>query len=86
LTTGDWHKALVWGRIREMAKPALDLTKLTAEEKLELIDELWTSISPDEFPLAPDQRDELNRRLDLLDEEGPVGITWEHVRAEMTSG
>jgi putative addiction module component (TIGR02574 family) len=67
-----------------MAKPALDLTKLTPEEKLELIDELWTSISPEEFPLTDEQRAELHRRLDRLDEDGPTGISWDSVRAEMT--
>jgi putative addiction module component (TIGR02574 family) len=67
-----------------MAKPALDLTKLTPEEKLELIDELWTSISPEEFPLTDEQRVELHQRLDHLDEEGPTGVPWDSVRAEMT--
>jgi putative addiction module component (TIGR02574 family) len=69
-----------------MAKPAFDLTKLTAEEKLELIDELWTSITPEEFPLTAEQRSELHRRLDHLDEEGPVGVSWDSVRLEMTRG
>lgn len=71
-------------KLLEMAKPAFDLTKLTPEEKLELIDELWTSITPEEFPLTAEQRAELHRRLDRLDEEGPVGVSWESVRAEMT--
>ncbi len=66
-----------------MAKPALDLTQLTPEEKLELIDELWTSISPEEFPLTTERRTELHRRLDHLDEEGPVGLSWGGVRHEM---
>jgi putative addiction module component (TIGR02574 family) len=68
----------------EMAKPALDLTQLTAEEKLELIDELWTSITPEQFPLTAGQRTELHRRLDHLDEEGPAAMSWESVRLEMT--
>lgn len=67
-----------------MAKPALDLTKLTPEEKLELIDELWTSMTPEEFPLRDEQRAELHRRLDRLDEDGPTGVSWDSVRAEMT--
>jgi putative addiction module component (TIGR02574 family) len=67
-----------------MAKPALDLTQLTPEEKLELIDELWTSITPEQFPLTVAQRTELHRRLDHLDEEGPAGPSWESVRLEMT--
>lgn len=35
-----------------MAKPALDLSKLTAEEKLEMIGDLWASLSPAEIRAA----------------------------------
>jgi putative addiction module component (TIGR02574 family) len=66
-----------------MAKPPLDLTQLTPEEKLQLIDELWTSLTPAEFPLTTERRMELHRRLDHLDEEGPVGESWGGVRHEM---
>ena len=71
-------------RLVEMAKPALDVTQLTPGEKLELIDELWTSITPEQFPLTAEQRAELHRRLDHLDEEGPGATSWESVRLEMT--
>jgi putative addiction module component (TIGR02574 family) len=67
-----------------MAKPALDLAQLTPAEKLELIDELWTSLTPEEFPLTAEQRAQLHRRLDHLDEDGPIGVSWESVRPEMT--
>jgi putative addiction module component (TIGR02574 family) len=67
-----------------MVKPALDLSRLTPKEKLELIDELWTSITPEEFPLTAEQRADLHRRLDHLDEDGPVGVSWDSVRLEMT--
>lgn len=59
------------------------MTVLTPAEKLELIDELWTSPSPEDFPLTEEQRKELHRRLDRLDEEGPIGTSWESVRREM---
>ena len=68
-----------------MGKPALDLSKLTADEKLELIDDLWQSLSSDDLPLSSELRAELDRRLDRLDLEGPVGVPWEDVRAEMTT-
>jgi putative addiction module component (TIGR02574 family) len=67
-----------------MAKPALNLAALTPEEKLELIDDLWASIGADDLPLTPEQQAELDRRLDRLDREGPVGTDWDDVRAEMT--
>lgn len=67
-----------------MAKPALNLGALTADEKLELIDDLWASIDFDALPLSPEHRAELDRRLDLLELEGPVGVPWEAVLAKMT--
>jgi len=67
-----------------MAKPALDLTALTPDEKLELIDDLWGSLKPEDFELSPEQKAELDRRLDRLDREGPVGTSWESVRAKMS--
>jgi putative addiction module component (TIGR02574 family) len=69
-----------------MGKPALDLSKLTAEEKLDLIDDRWRSFSPDDLALNSDLGAELDRRLDRLDREGPNGIAWEDVFAEMTAG
>lgn len=68
-----------------MGKLAIDLSKLTAGEKLDLIDDLWRSLSPDELPLTTELRAELDRRLDRLESEGPVGVPWEDVLAEMTT-
>jgi putative addiction module component (TIGR02574 family) len=69
-----------------MGKPALDLSKLTADEKLDLIDDLWRSLTPDDLVLGPALRGELDRRLDRLDRDGPVGVAWEDVYAEMANG
>ncbi len=69
-----------------MAKPALDLSSLTPDEKLELIDDLWGSLWSEDFALTHEQQAELDRRLDRLDREGPVGNAWETVRAKMSRG
>ena len=69
-----------------MAKPALDLSSLTSDEKLELIDDLWGSLKPEDFELTPAQQAELDRRLERLDREGPVGNSWDDVRAKMSRG
>ena len=66
-----------------MAKPAVDIDKLTREERLDLIEQLWDSLGDDDVPLTTAQREELDRRLDRLDREGPVGIPWERVRGDM---
>ena len=59
--------------------PNLDIETLDAEERLRLLERLWDSLSPDEVPLTNPQRQELDRRLDDLEREGPVGIPWEDV-------
>lgn len=69
-----------------MGKPAIDLSKLTADEKFELIDDLWRSLTPDDLALSSELRAELDPRLDRLDSAGPVGVAWEDVRAEMRTG
>lgn len=59
----------------------VDLVKLSPEERLRLIDEIWESLStsPDSIPVTDAQREELDRRLDDLEREGPVGIPWNEV-------
>jgi putative addiction module component (TIGR02574 family) len=64
-----------------MNKRAVDITALTTEERLSLVEELWDSLvtQPEAVPLTRPQREELDRRLDDLEREGPVGIPWDEV-------
>jgi len=59
----------------------IDITALSREEQLQLLEKLWDSLSstPKAIPLTNAQREELDRRLDALDREGPVGIPAEKV-------
>jgi putative addiction module component (TIGR02574 family) len=59
----------------------IDIAKLSPEERLELLEQLWDSLSdtPEAIPMTDAQRKELDRRLDDLDREGPVGIPWNEV-------
>jgi putative addiction module component (TIGR02574 family) len=59
----------------------IDIANLSFEERLRLLDELWESLSrtPEAIPLTEAQREELDRRLNELDREGPVGIPWDEV-------
>ena len=59
----------------------VDIANLSAEERLRLLEELWDSLSatPEAVPLTSAQREELDRRLDELDRDGPTGIPWEDV-------
>ena len=53
----------------------IDITTLSREEQLQLLEKLWErlSLTPEAIPLTDGQREELDRRLDELDREGPVG-------------
>jgi putative addiction module component (TIGR02574 family) len=70
-----------------MSKPDVDIASLNPEERLNLLEELWDSLAstPDAVPLTPAQRAELDRRLDDLDAEGPVGIPWDEVLSRIRS-
>ncbi|WP_437898283.1 addiction module protein [Sorangium sp. So ce124] len=67
-----------------MGRAALDITRLSRDEQLDLLDELWASLGrdPDALPLSDAQHVELDRRLDELEAEGPVGLTWDEVVAQ----
>ncbi|HKI03594.1 MAG TPA: addiction module protein [Thermoanaerobaculia bacterium] len=68
-----------------MGKAALDISRLSRDEKFELLDQLWESLGqdPEAVPLTDCQREELDRRLDELDSEGPTGISWDEVVARV---
>ena len=70
-----------------MSKPELDIAALTTEERLSLLEQLWDSLAatPEAIPLTEAQREELDRRLDDLDVEGPVGIPWDEVLSRIRS-
>ena len=59
----------------------IDIGSLSSEEQLRLLEQLWESLSatPEVIPLTNTQREELDRRLDELDREGPTGIPWKEV-------
>jgi putative addiction module component (TIGR02574 family) len=55
-----------------MGKVALDIKRLSRDEQLDLLDQLWETLGrdPEAFPLTDSQREELDRRLDELEAEG----------------
>jgi len=70
-----------------MSNPAPDITQLSREEQLELLDRLWDSLGrdPDALPLSDAQKAELDRRLDEIEAQSPTGLTWDQVAAHARS-
>lgn len=66
---------------------AIDISNLSKEDKFVLLDELWAEMErePSPLQLSNEQRLELDRRLDAMDKEGPIGLTWEEVLTQHDS-
>ena len=64
-----------------MALPDIDLDQLSTEERLRLLERLWDSLSRDlsRVPLTDEQRAELDRRIEEMDQDEQLGIPWEDV-------
>jgi putative addiction module component (TIGR02574 family) len=59
----------------------IDIDGLTREEKLDLLERLWDSLASTQeaVPLTDAQRDELDRRLDEMERDGPIGTPADEV-------
>ena len=65
-----------------MGSSAIEFEHLSRDERLDLIEEVWESLTHDareELPLTDEQVAELDRRLELLDRDGPVGVSLEQL-------
>ncbi|ESQ74062.1 addiction module protein [Asticcacaulis sp. AC402] len=60
-----------------------DIKRLSVEERLELIGDLWDSIEAERLPVPDAHRAEIERRLATLDEDIKLGTAWEDLKAEM---
>jgi len=62
---------------------AINVQQLSRDERLELIEQLWDSLSDDErdsLPLTAEQVQELDRRLDAVERQGATGIAPDELR------
>jgi len=60
-----------------------ELGRLTVDERLDLIGQLWDSLEHEALPLSSAQQHELDRRLETLDDDRAAGVSWEALRAEL---
>ena len=70
---------------RVVSDAAIKIDALSPEERLDLPERLWDSLvrTPADVPVTPEQRAELDRRLDDLDRDiqqgGELGVPWDEV-------
>ena len=66
-----------------MGAPRFDISKLDPAERLQLVEQLWDSLTPDQVPLTPNQAEELDRREALHDADPGRGRPWREVLDEI---
>lgn len=57
-----------------------DLDKYTNAEKILLAEELWESVSKEKLELSDTVKQELDRRISLVEEDKTEFYTWEDVK------
>ena len=62
-----------------MGNARVDISRLSPAERLQLVEELWDSLSPADIPLTPAQAEELDRREALHRANPHRGRPWREV-------
>ena len=71
--------------VSDMGEPSVRIESLSKDERLDLLERLWDSLSatPDDVPVTGAQEAELDRRSDALDrdvaEGRALGVPWDEV-------
>ena len=60
-----------------------EISRLSPDERLALIAQLWDSLDDHQVQLPPHQLAELERRLATLDQDHAQSVTWESLKAEL---
>lgn len=60
-----------------------EIIRLSPQERLSLIEQLWDSLADAEIPLTAAQRAELERRLATFDDDRVQAVTWDSLKAEL---
>jgi putative addiction module component (TIGR02574 family) len=60
-----------------------EIIRLSPDERLALIAQLWDSLNDNQVQLTPAQQAELERRLATLDRDRTQSVTWETLKAEL---
>ncbi|MEH2311534.1 MAG: addiction module protein [Nostoc sp.] len=63
----------------------VDISELSVSERIQLAEDLWDSILtiPHEVPLNDEQKQELDRRLEMHRQNPNQGSTWQSVKERL---
>ncbi len=63
----------------------VDICELSVSERMQLAEDLWDSIltTPDKVPLKDEQKQELDRHLEIHCQNQNQGSTWQSVKERL---
>ncbi len=71
------------GQILSMSSPIYDFSHLTPEERIQLAEELWDSLEPQQVPASAEPTQELERRVELHRKDPDRGRPAEDVLRDL---
>ena len=62
-----------------------DILELSVAERIQLVQDIWDSIAevPESLELSPEQKAELDRRLESLERNPDSAISWQELRTRI---
>jgi len=60
-----------------------EINRLSPQERLTLIEQLWDSLDDADVPVSPVQRAELERRLGSFEKDRGAAVTWDQLKVEL---
>ena len=63
-----------------MTNSKVDVKKLSTQERLALLEEIWDSLTPDDVQLTTAQEEELQRRVEDMKLDPDEAISWEEAQ------
>lgn len=65
----------------------LGIDRMSREERLQLLGEIWDTLTPvDQEDIPESHREELARRIAAADADPTAGVSWEEVRERLRGG
>ncbi len=81
------HDFILEADLMSPAIRELGIDRLSAQDRLRLIGEIWDSLScPEQVQILDRHREELDRRIAAADANPGAGIPWKEVRTKLRDG
>ena len=70
----------------DVTESRIDVKSLSTQERLSLLEEIWDSLTPDDVQLTTEQSEELQRRVEDMEQNPDQAIPWDEARRRIRDG